>query len=370
MQTLFGRYLLGLLFFSLVVLFSGPAWGDSAADAEDNGPSHSGFICVPIPIYTPETKAAFTLTAIYHHRENETRPPATLMSFLAYSQLNQFRAAGRGQSYLADGGMHVSGSLGFANWPAKFYGIGTDNTEDDEEDYTARTYDVQLTLQFRIKKHLKAGLRTQFRNYDITDIETGGLLSTGRIEGVDGGNVFGVGPIVTWDSKDDSFYPRKGTFGQFSAIMFPERIGDYDFRQYRVDLRQYIPVGEKGVFAVQEYVNVMRGDVPFSYLSRIGGSGGFSLLRGYYSGLFRERDVGALQVEYRTPVWKRLGVVVFAATGVIGHDLLRGRELAAKSSGGLGVRYRVGGSEKINLRLDFAVGDDSSGVYFNILESF
>jgi hypothetical protein len=65
-----------------------------------------------------------------------------------------------------------------------------------------------------------------------------------------------------------------------------------------------------------------------------------------------------------------LGGVVFASAGVIGNDLLQGRDLAVKPAGGFGLRYCVGGEESINLRLDFALGEDSSGVYFNILESF
>lgn len=371
MKNVSGHYLRMVLLLLLVLFTADPALGDAETDVETGGEKRAGFLIVPLPIYTPETKAAFTLTGMVHFREDETSRPSTFMAFLAYSQLGQFRAAGRAQSYLADGRFHIAGSMGGAKWPGKFFGIGTDNTEDDEEDYTSRDFTGRLALQHRLGKHLKAGLSTEFQHYEITKIEAGGILDTGNVRGTQGGNIFGIGPIVTFDSRDDSFFPRTGVYGQFSAVMFPDSLGDYDFQRYRADLRRYVPAGERGVVAVQAYVNVVRGDIPFTHLSRIGGGGGgFSLVRGYHSGLFRERDVAALQGEYRMQVWKKLGAAVFGSAGVIGNDLLRARGLAVKPAGGVGLRYRVGGEETINLRLDFAVGKDSSGVYFNILESF
>ncbi len=339
-------------------------------DTETIGRKRSGFLFVPFPIYTPETKAALILTAMYHFRETETSYPSTLMGFLAYSQLNQFRTAGISQLYLADGMAHATISVGFANWPDKFFGIGTDNTKDDEEDFTSESVDLRLALQYCINGRLKAGLNTEFRNYEITKTESGRMLDSSDIRGAKGGDVFGIGPIATWDSRDDSFFPRKGFWGQVSALMFLDSPGDYEFQRYRLDMRQYMPIGEQGVIAFQEYINIVRGDIPFLFLSKIGDLSRFSLLRGYFSGFFREKDVAAMQVEYRTPLWKKLGGAVFGGAGAIGPDLPRGRDLAVKPAGGVGLRYRVGGGEAINLRLDFAVGKDSTGIYFNILESF
>lgn len=343
---------------------------DLAPDSAIADKKPSGFLFIPFPIYTPETKAALILSTLYHFREDGMRHPATLMMFMAYSQLNQFRVGGAAQSYFADGRIHASASAGGAKWPDKFFGIGTDNAKSDEEDYTFKSVDFRVALQYRIRQHFKAGLSAESRKFDISEMEAGGMLDTEGIPGVEGGRAFGAGPIATWDSRDDSFFPRRGVYGQVSAAFFLDRPGDYAFQRYRADLRQYIPLGDNGVIAVQEYVNILRGDIPFNHYSRIGDMLGFSLLRGYYSGLFRERDVAAVQVEYRTAVWKNLGAAVFGGVGVIGPDLPRFRDLAVKPAGGVGLRYRIGGDETINLRLDFAIGKDSSGIYFNILESF
>lgn len=366
-----------LFFFALAVFRPAPCFGAEMKtkivpemDAERVGRKRSGFLFIPFPIYTPETKAALILTAMYHFRENEASHPSTLMGFLAYSQLNQFRVGGMSQSYLMDGLAHATISMGFANWPDKFFGIGTDNTKDDEEDFTSESVDFRLALQYCINGRLKAGFNSEFRNYKITKTESGRMLNSSDIRGTQGGDVLGIGPIATWDSRDDAFFPRKGFWGQFSALMFLDNPGDYQFQRYRLDMRQYMPIGEDGVIAVQEYINIVRGDIPFLFLSKIGDMGGVNLLRGYYTGLFRERDVAAVQVEYRTHLWQKVGGAVFGGAGAIGPDLPRGRDLSVKPAGGVGLRYRVGGDEAINLRLDFAVGKDSTGIYFNILESF
>lgn len=347
-----------------------PAYADSrdAVVTEEDG--QKNLLVIPFPIYTPETRAAMTLTGMYHFRDSDAGRPAMLMAFLAYSQQNQFRLAANGRSWLADERLHVSGGVGFSDWPDKFYGIGVDNTEDDEEKYTLRDLSLRFALQHRITQHWKAGGGLHFRRWDISDTVAGGLLETGAIPGAEGGYVFGIGPVATCDSRDDVFFPRGGGYVRLSAKFFPDVLSDYRFRRFRADFRQYLPVGDYGVMALRQYTSLVRGDTPFMYLSKIGDMGESSIGRGYYSGLFRGRDLGAVQAEYRTRIWGRVGGALFAEAAVIGHDLFRGDDLSVKPSGGAGLRYRIGGRETVNLRLDVAVGKDSTGVYFNILESF
>ena len=347
-----------------------PAYADSrdAVVTEEDG--QKNLLVIPFPIYTPETRAAMTLTGMYHFRDSDAGRPAMLMAFLAYSQQNQFRLAANGRSWLAGERLHASGGIGFSDWPDRFYGIGVDNTEDNEEKYTLREFSVRFDLQHRIAGDWKAGGGLDFRRWDLSDTLGGGLLESGDIAGAEGGHVFGMGPVATYDSRDDAFFPRAGRYVRLSAAFFPNVLSDYRFRRWRADFRRYVPVGDHGVLALRQYASIVRGDAPFMYLSKIGDMGASSLGRGYYSGLFRERDLGAVQAEYRTRIRGRLGGALFAEAAVIGYDLFRGDDLSIKPSGGAGLRYRIGGGETVNLRLDFAVGKDSTGVYFNILESF
>ncbi len=89
-----------------------------------------------------------------------------------------------------------------------------------------------------------------------------------------------------------------------------------------------------------------------------------------YSGRYIDKHVGVLQGEWRYPIAWRFSGTLFGGVGIIGSDLLRTSESSVYAAGGAGLRYRASKTERINLRLDVALGDESSGVYFGLMEAF
>ena len=116
------------------------------------------------------------------------------------------------------------------------------------------------------------------------------------------------------------------------------------------------------VLAVQGYMNVINGEPPFYMLSLLGGQ---YLMRGYYEGRYRDKNMLAVQMEYRLPRWKRIGATGFVAPATSNFALKN-----LKPSAGLGLRYLLVPVEKINLRLDLGWGKDSSGFYLAMAEAF
>lgn len=95
------------------------------------------------------------------------------------------------------------------------------------------------------------------------------------------------------------------------------------------------------------------------------------IMRGYYDGRYTDKNLLAFQAEYRFHLIGRFGMVVFSGVGRVGHtsnDVFSMKHL--KPSLGTGLRYAIDKKEKLNLRLDFGVGDRSDGFYFNIIEAF
>ena len=95
------------------------------------------------------------------------------------------------------------------------------------------------------------------------------------------------------------------------------------------------------------------------------------MLRGYYDGRYTDNNLFGVQAEYRFPLKGRFGMVLFGAIGKVGKEaaeVFNFKQL--KPAVGTGVRYAIDKKEKLNLRLDFAFGERSSGVYFNIIEAF
>ena len=70
------------------------------------------------------------------------------------------------------------------------------------------------------------------------------------------------------------------------------------------------------------------------------------------------------------PVWWRFGVTAFGSVGEVAPSagLLTIDKLRAAGGGGL--RFALVPSERVNIRIDFAVASGSSGLYMALGEAF
>jgi outer membrane protein assembly factor BamA len=174
---------------------------------------------------------------------------------------------------------------------------------------------------------------------------------------------------MTYDSRDSIFFPTTGSFHQLSALGFGRGLGsDYTFGRFCLDARRYLRFSASRVLALQSHILVQTGEPPFWRMGLLGGEDG---LRGYYLGRYRDKDMIYVQAEYRwVPVVWRLGLAGFAGLGEVADRLGGFRLGALKYSYGLGLRFVFSSAQRLNLRLDYAFGDDSSGVYFTAAEAF
>jgi hypothetical protein len=93
-------------------------------------------------------------------------------------------------------------------------------------------------------------------------------------------------------------------------------------------------------------------------------------MRGYYKGRFRDKDILAVQAEYRVMVTKRIGVVGFAGLADVFPAFAEFKLKTIKYSLGTGFRYVVNKRESTTLRMDMAWGKLSFGLYFTAQEAF
>jgi hypothetical protein len=63
----------------------------------------------------------------------------------------------------------------------------------------------------------------------------------------------------------------------------------------------------------------------------------------------------------------RHGFVVWTGIGWIGNNL---RDLRGHHLPNIGAGYRFEAQERLNVRIDFGLGIESSGIYFNFTEAF
>ncbi len=92
-------------------------------------------------------------------------------------------------------------------------------------------------------------------------------------------------------------------------------------------------------------------------------------LRGYYEARFRDENAALLQTELHVNVWKRLSAVVFGGIGVLGNSQQLLRVNAPKAAGGAGLRIRIN-DDRLNIRADYGIGNNSTGLYLTMGEAF
>ncbi|CAI8415343.1 MAG: Uncharacterised protein [Cryomorphaceae bacterium] len=101
--------------------------------------------------------------------------------------------------------------------------------------------------------------------------------------------------------------------------------------------------------------------------------GGESLMRGYYLGRYRDKNLVAGQVEYRILPFegsKKWGASAFLAAGQVFSEDSPFELGKFLPTGGLGVRYLIFPEKDIYTRIDVAFTQEGPGFYFFIGEAF
>jgi outer membrane protein assembly factor BamA len=360
-----------ILFFVIPCL---PAAAQSPASEEDKAEKKektSGLAFLPVVYYTPETKWAFGAGGLYYFRltkDKSVSRPSNVAFFGAYTQRKQTDFELNPDLYLKKG-FHVQAKLQYSDFPDQFYGIGNNTTEEMEEPYTSRFWDMRVEALKRVGGPLNVGFQYFFDTRKLTEVEEGGMLASGDISGSSGGTVSGLGLFMTYDSRDSIFFATAGSYHQFSAMGFGRTLGsDFTFNRFLFDLRKYVRLSVAHSLAFQTRFLFQTGDPPFW---RMGLLGGQESMRGYYLGRYRDKDMITLQAEYRwVPVFWRIGLTAFASLGDVAAttgDFDLGQ---FKYAYGLGLRFVFDPKQRLNLRLDFGFGPDTSGFYFTATEAF
>ena len=184
-----------------------------------------------------------------------------------------------------------------------------------------------------------------------------------------------LGLRVQTDSRDSTFYPRRGSLFDLTADFYePGFGGTRTYQSYKGAFNAFRSTGGRGVLAARLSACDVRGDAPVYALCLFGMQGD---LRGYEVGQYIDRTMWSAQTEYRWSLpekwgfFGRFGLVAFAGVGEVApsfsnlssHDLLPG--------GGVGIRYLLSRENPINFRIDYAWGKAGSrGLHVGVGEAF
>jgi hypothetical protein len=354
-------------FFLLIPILCISGWGEKK-ESEAKKSRDSSFVALPVIFYTPETKLALGVGGGYYFRTGPATKPSRLDGFMMYTLRKQFRITLAPDIYFRRNTYRVQSLFSFSHFPDKFFGIGPDTTKEMEEDFVSRYYLIQLNIQRKLFLNLSAGVKFELGKFSLVEVAEDGLLASGEVPGTEGGIGSGIGLYVNWDTRDNVYFPSFGSYHQAYAVFFGRAIGsDYLFNKYVLDLRKYFSCFTSHVLAIQGYFSFISGDPPFQMMSLMGG---LYNMRGYWTGRFRDKNLIAVQAEYRVPLWRRIGVVGFAGVGNVAARLSDFSQSDLKYSVGFGLRYAFNPEEKLNIRLDIGFTKEGSGFYVTATEAF
>ena len=328
-------------------------------------------VFLPVVFFSPETSFAVGAAGMYTFYTSKGQAksrPSNVHALLYYTLNKQYWFEVAPDVYLKNDEYHVFGTANYTKYLDKFWGIGNATQADDEEKYVSLISRLKVTVLKRVVSQLSAGLSFEYEHNKIAEVEEGGLLETGNIIGSEQGTSSGIGTLFQWDSRDNIFSSSTGYYCQFSAKFFMPALGSsYKFNMYNIDFRKYVPLFSSHVFAFQGYINIITGSPPFQMLSRLGGQ---DLMRGFYRGRYRDKNMVVVQMEYRLPVWWRFGLVGFVGVGDVTDNMAYFSVDTLKTCVGLGIRFRISPEEKMNVRLDIGFSKEYTGVYFSLNEAF
>ncbi len=351
-----------------------PDASEVAADASaEPADEDDGSTLVPLPVifYQPETGFGFGVTALYYYRltaGDTISPPSSLAPVAIYTTKNQLILGLWSEMYLDQDRWRINSEISYSRFPTKFWGIGNDTPDSAEEDYTPRTLILKGWPQKRIADGWYAGFAAMLIDRGLSELQEGGQIESGLVPGAEDGQALGIGGSLTRDSRDSTVYPRRGAYHQLLVDLFGKVwIGDYGFGRYTLDLRGYFPVAGTHVVALQALGVATSGTPPFDLYPQLGGE---VLLRGYFQGRYRDRSLLAFQGEYRLPLFWRIGAAGFVGIGQVAPDIGGFGLDRFWVAGGAGLRFLLAKQEGLNIRMDFAFGEGSSGFYLSLGEAF
>jgi len=329
----------------------------------------------PYVFYTPETEFALGaggIVTFYTSRRDPELRPSKVTASGYYSTRKQYKLSLSPSLYFSENRWLVTAPIDFGEYVDKFWGIGNESPEIETEDYKTETFQAKLEVQAPPPLDIvtRIGLIYDLQHVAVTDRLENPFLADTTLVGRDGGTSSGLGFGWTWDSRDHTFFPNRGHLQQVKVVFFFPEIGsDFGFTTIEADLRFYWQLGKPDqVLAAQAYGSFATGSPPFYRLPALGGQ---NRMRGYFYGRYRDESLVTAQIEYRTYVWRRLGIVVFAGAGeVFGSPESDAAFREFKQTIGFGLRYKFNVVEKVNLRADVGFGRHTSGVYFGLEEAF
>ncbi|PWJ43238.1 BamA/TamA family outer membrane protein [Sediminitomix flava] len=329
------------------------------------------WIAYPTLAYSPETSWEIGAAAVvvYYANKDSTNRLSEASGFSFFTLESQYGAHFDHALYSDKNKWFALGKLKFQSYPLAYYGIGPNIGGDELAIANANFMLIRERLLRKLHGNWYLGLELNYERLSNVSFEwLGGGQPLDNILGQDGYSNLGLGVGLVYDNRHNVLNVRHGFLSEIGYLFYEPFWGStHRLSTLFIDNRAFFKTTERNVLAFQLLGQFSQGDVPFNQLSMIGGE---MMMRGYYLGKYRDKNMFGLQTEHRWLPFKfskRIGAAVFAGVGSVSPDFNFDKLLW--SAGG-GLRVLLFPKRDIFTRLDVGFNPDGYGIYMFIGEAF
>lgn len=325
---------------------------------------------LPGPFYTPELElgVGVALVGLY---QADSRPDSKISSLSLSgfgSSTGAFGMTFSNYTYLANDTwrFYLTGTLN--NVPTHYWGEGyhEGRVKDHLGEFRSQELRLTPTLLRQMAQNTYIGLGWDYSNLQAAAPDSPFKAYMNKRDLPLRSTSSGITARFTYDSRD--FLPNayRGQAFDISYTHYsPDTGSNNRFNATQIQYNYYYPLSDNAVLAFDNYARFTSGDVPWSQLSKLSNG---QQMRGYYEGRYQDNHVFSTQLEYRQKLDWRHGIALWVGGGTLSdqaRDLGKGHWLPS-----VGVGYRFEFKPRMNVRLDFGIGKESIGFYFQVGEAF
>jgi len=323
-------------------------------------------LIVPIPMSSPTFGTGLILGGAYYYPQTEQQKEAQPASFTGaaagYTSNDSWFAGAMQQNYWNEDKWRFTGLAGYFDLKLGLSQSPTENDDQDSLDWLLEGTVLQARFSRNLWSKWYLGLTVRYLDVsqslgtDIIDNDFNLLPNISSL---------GVGLNLDYDSRDMPSNPYGGGYLELRAMHSGQSNSEADpYQSYYARFRSYHSLRDSMVFAWEVNACAKDGQIPLWDTCRLG-------LRGFPGTDYLSKESIYAQAEFRWRFHKRWGMVAFGGAGRVNGAFLNIGEDKTVPSYGVGIRFMVLESQRINVRVDYARSDHGNEAwYLSVTEAF
>ncbi len=323
------------------------------------------YVIVPLPVQSPTFGAGLVVSGAYYYKQTDEQKavqPASLTgAAVAYTNSDSYAVGLIQQNYWDKDNWRFKGIISYLDFNLDI--VDPSSAAKNEKQWFLSGELIQATFYRKLTGKWYIGLTGRYLDF-TQSLTLGGVTDNTKFVIDEESQTAGFGLTFERDSRD---LPSNAYTGSLFDIELIENqlaaANTSDYQSYAIRYRAYHHLAAPLVLAYD--------------LNACGRSGNFPLwdscrlkVRGFSATRYLSEDSASAQVEVRWKFYKKWGAVGFVGAGYVGNTFGGTFDNKTVPSYGVGLRWMVSDSQRLNLRLDYARSTDTDAWYFSAAEYF